>query len=323
MRSESVNNNLSVYFLVIILGITPLIVTCTRDEDSEAVRRESLTRKLTDDINADSLASYVAWMEGMGTRFALSDNHRDVAMAILTKFKTLGYSNTRLDSFMLDRTYGNIRYLQWQYNVIAPLFGTEFPDSVCIVGAHYDDILNTGDPFSVCPGANDNASGVAAALELARVIAKNNFSPKNTIEFIAFGAEELGLYGSKAYAEKAGGSSKKIKMMLNNDMIAYEPGSDPSAWYVVIKDYDNSHDLRTEAERMCIKYTSLGYIYDNTYNQQSDSYPFFQQGYEALFFFSNAIDPGYHSLDDRSDNCNFGYCREIVKISCAMLVYNN
>ena len=75
------------------------------------------------------------------------------------------------------------------------------------------------------PGANDNASGVAAALELARVMRKNNFSPRNTIEFIAFGAEELGLYGSKAYAAQANGSSKKIKMMLNNDMIAYEPGS--------------------------------------------------------------------------------------------------
>ena len=112
------------------LGITLLIVTCTRDEDSEAVRRESITRKLTDDINADSLASYVAWMEGMGTRFALADNHRDVAMAIAKKFKTLGYSNTRLDSFMLDRTYDNIRYQQWQYNVIATLDGTVFPDSV-------------------------------------------------------------------------------------------------------------------------------------------------------------------------------------------------
>ena len=127
MRSESVNKNHSAYFLLIILGLTLLIVTCTRDEDSEAVRRESLTRKLTEDINADSLESYVAWMEGMGTRFALADNHRDVAMAILMKFKTLGYSNTRLDSFLLDRTYDNIRYLQWQYNVIATLDGTCVP----------------------------------------------------------------------------------------------------------------------------------------------------------------------------------------------------
>jgi hypothetical protein len=323
MRSESINNNLSISFLVIILGITLLIVTCTRDEDPDAVRRESFTRKLTDDINADSLASYVAWMEAMGTRFALADNHRDVAVAISTKFKTMGYVNTRLDSFMIDRVYANIRYLQWQFNVIATLYGTVFPDSVCIVGAHYDDNLKTGDPFSVDPGANDNASGVAAALELARVIRKNNFSPQNTIEFIAFGAEELGLHGSKAYAGQAKISSKKIKLMLNNDMIAYEPGVDISAWNVIIKDYDNSHDLRQEAEKMCLKYTSLSYSNDNTYNQQSDSYPFFTEGYKALFFFSNITDPDYHSLDDSSVNCNFAYCSEIVKVSCALLVYNN
>lgn len=323
MRSESTNNYFPISFLLILLGISLLIVTCTRDDDPEAMHRESLTRNLTEDINADSLASYAAWMEGMGTRFALADNHRDVAMAILTKFVTLGYSNTRLDSFMIDRTYADIRYQQWQYNVIATLDGTVFPDSVCIVGAHYDDIVKTGDPFSVSPGANDNASGVAAALELARVIRKNSFSPQKTIEFIAFGAEELGLYGSKAYAAQATKSSKKIKMMLNNDMIAYEPGTDPSAWNVIIKDYDNSHDLRQEAERMCLKYTSLSYTNDNTYNQKSDSYPFFAEGFKALFFFSDKMDPEYHSLDDRTVNCNFGYCREIVKISCALLVYNN
>lgn len=323
MRSESVKKYLSTSFLLILLGITLLIVTCTKEDDSETVRRESITRVLTEDINADSLASYVAWMEGMGTRFALADNHRDVAMAILAKFITLGYSNARLDSFMIDRTYVNIRYQQWQYNVIATLDGTVFPDSVTIVGAHYDDIIKSGDPFSVSPGANDNAGGVAAALELARVFRKNSFSPQNTIEFIAFGAEELGLYGSKAYAAQAIRSSKKIKMMLNNDMIAYEPGTDPSAWNVIIKDYDNSHDLRQEAEKMCLKYTSLSYTNDNKYNQQSDSYPFYMEGNKALFFFSDKIDPEYHSLNDRSVHCNFGYCREIVKVSCALLVYNN
>ena len=131
------------------------------------------------------------------------------------------------------------------------------------------------------------------------------------------------MYGSRAYAAEANISSKKIKMMLNNDMIAYEPGIEPSAWNVIIKDYDNSHDLRQEAEKMCLKYTTLSYTNDNTYNQQSDSYPFFTEGFKALFFFSNTMDPGYHSLNDRSVNCNFAYCREIVKISCALLVYNN
>jgi Zn-dependent M28 family amino/carboxypeptidase len=112
-------------------------------------------------------------------------------------------------------------------------------------------------------------------------------------------------------------------MMLNNDMIAYETQAASSSWTVDIKDYDNSHELRQQAERMCRKFTSLDHKNDNTYNAQSDSYPFFEQGYKALFFFSNTMDPGYHSLTDRSINCNFEYCREIVKISCALLVYNN
>jgi len=323
MNPESVNINFSKSFLFLLLGISLFIVTCTKDKDPEEVRKESLARELAGDISADSLQSYIVWMEGLGTRFALADNHRDVALSILRKFKMLGYVNSRLDSFVLDRVYHDISYHQWQYNVIATLEGTTFPDSICIVGAHYDDNLRSGDPFAVTPGANDNGSGVAAALELARVFRKNNFSSLNTIEFIAFGAEELGLYGSKAYAAQASGSSKKIKMMLNNDMIAYEPSTGPSGWIVDIKDYDNSHELRREAERMCTNFTSLDFKNDNSYNQQSDSYPFFELGYKALFFFSDKMDPEYHSLNDRSVNCNFAYCREIVKISCALLVYNN
>jgi bacterial leucyl aminopeptidase len=310
-------------FLFIIIGISLCIITCTKDQDSEEVRKESLAMQLTGEISSDSLQSNISWMESMGTRFALAYNHRDVAISILKKFKMLGYENSILDSFLLDRTYEETSYHQWQYNVIARLEGTIFPDSVCIVGAHYDDNLRSGDPFSITPGANDNASGVAAALELARVFMKKKFSPANSIEFIAFGAEELGLYGSKAYASQTVARSKKIKMMLNNDMIAYEPSANPSEWTVDIKDYDNSHELREEAERMCLKFTSLNHKNDNTYNQQSDSYPFSLEGYKALFFFSDKMDPEYHSLNDRSVNCNFSYCSEIVKISCALLVYNN
>ena len=319
MKPESPKN----IFLFTILGMTIFIVTCTKDKDPEEVRRESMAVELTGNISADSLAAYIGWMESMGTRFALADNHRQIAMNFVRKFKMMGYNNSRLDSFFVDRMYGDIRYQQWQYNVIATIEGKTYPDSVCIAGAHYDDNLMAGDPFTTAPGANDNASGVAATLELARVFMNKNYSPVNTIEFILFGAEELGLYGSRAYVARAYEKSEGIKMMLNSDMIAYEPGTDPAAWIVDIKDYDNSHNLRLEAENLCTRFTSLNFKNDNTYNMQSDSYPFFEKGYRALFFFSSTLDPEYHSLNDRSVNCNFEYCREIVKISCALLVYNN
>jgi hypothetical protein len=316
-------NNLSVITLLLLSGLTLFITFCTKEEDPEKLRKEALTLELNEEINTDSLEAIVLWLQDMGTRFTLADNRRDVAVKIRKRFAMMGYQDARLDSFEIERTYRNINYRQWQYNVIATLEGNSYPDSVCIVGGHYDNILQSGDPFSIVPGANDNASGVAAAMEIARVMKRKDYSPRNTIEFIAFGAEELGLYGSSAYALYSNQHSRKIKFMLNNDMIAYQPNPDESSWIVNIIDYDNSHTLRLEAEQMCNRFTSLYSRNDNTYNKQSDSYPFYLYGYKAIFFDSDILDPNYHSPNDIADNCNFDYCREIVKISCALLVNNN
>jgi len=152
---------------------------------------------------------------------------------------------------------------------------------------------------------------------------KNNYAPANTIEFIAFGSEELGLLGSHAYANDAKLNSKKIKMMLNNDMIAYQPGTDQANWVVNIIDYDNSHTLRHKAEIISDRFSVLKYYNDNKYNMQSDSYPFYFNGYKALFFFSGSSDPFYHTLDDTVEKYNFDYCREIVKLCCGLLVDSN
>lgn len=310
-------------FFVSLAGLSLLVTNCKKDENPEIQAKEAMTLLLTNDISADSLESFVTWLQGMGTRFALSDGHRNVAISIKNRFIRMGYSDTKIDSFQIIKTYNSVNYDQWQYNVIATLEGNLSSDSVSIMGGHYDNILGTGDPFTIVPGANDNASGVAAALEVARVMKKNNYTPENTIRFIAFGSEELGLIGSNAYAADAAAGNAKIKFMLNNDMIAYEPDNDKANWSVDIMDYTNSEFLITEAEQLCSKYTALKYFNDNTHNKQSDSYPFFTNGYKALFFFAQKIDPNYHSLNDLASNCNFEYCREIVKISCAILVDKN
>ena len=323
MNKINLKSYKAIFLLILLPGLSLFLNNCRRDEVTEEQRRESIINKLNEDISADSLAQTVTWLQDMATRFALSGNNRRIAVQIQSRFKKIGYSDAIIDSFQINKLYQNIIYQKWQYNVIATLRGGTYPDSVCIIGAHYDDYLNAGDPFSVIPGANDNASGVAAALEIARVMKKNSYSPKNSIEFVAFGAEEIGLIGSTAYAAESQQNSRKIKFMLNNDMIAYTPSGNQAEWAVNILDYDNSHNLRAMTEKLCLKFTVLHSINDNTYNKQSDSYPFFINGYKALFFFSAYVDPNYHTLSDLSDNCNFGYCREIVKLSCSVLVDNN
>lgn len=308
--------------IVFILLIAVTLTTCKK-ELSEEEKREAIISDMLGDIAADSLANNILWLQNMGNRFTLTDNRRQVAVKIRKRFELLGYDDVEIDSFYINKIYRSINYDQWQYNVTATLQGTDKPDSLCVIGAHYDNILNSGDPFTIVPGANDNASGVAGVLEIARVIALNNYQPKSTIKFVAFGAEELGLLGSKAFATDPQGYFSKIRFMVNFDMIAYEPSLNPLSWIVNILDYDNSHTLRKEAERMCAKYTRLQYLNNNTSNKQSDSYSFFTNGYKAVFFFASSVDPNYHTLNDIAANCNFNYSSEIVKAGCALLINKN
>lgn len=97
-------------------------------------------------------------------------------------------------------------------------------DEIVVVGAHYDSVFN-------CPGANDNASGVAALLELARMF--KDARAKRTLRFVAFVNEELpffasGEMGSQHYAARSRQQSEKITAMLSLETIGYysdEPGS--------------------------------------------------------------------------------------------------
>jgi hypothetical protein len=313
---------------VILFSIFLLIVfilTCCTREDPDKIRKEEDILELVNEINADSLENDVVWFQNMGTRFCFSNNKRVIAEKIKKRFISMGYDNTIIDSFQVSVTFRSVYYLQYCYNVIATLEGTEYPDSLCIVGGHYDDVLTQGggDIFSVVPGANDNASGVAGVFETARVIKEKNFSPSGTIKFIAFGAEELGLLGSWDFSFDLNGFPGHIRFMLNFDMIAYETSPDPVNWKVNIMDYDNSHFLREEAEEMITKYTMLQYFNDNTFHNYSDSYPFSTSRNKAIFFFSGDSDPNYHTLSDIPANCNFEYCREIVEASCALLADKN
>jgi len=314
----------SILLFLSLFLITILVTQCKKETEPVKTEKEILTLALTNDVRADSLGEFVMWMQNMGTRFALADNHRSIAVKIKNRFIQLGYPDTKLDSFQISKKWRDgITYNQWQFNVIATLEGSTYPDSISIIGGHYDNILKTGTVINTAYGANDNASGVAAALEVARVMKKNNYLPKNTIKFIAYGAEELGLLGSHDLAFKSYMNNEKIKMMLNNDMIAYQPTMDKKQWWIDIMDYENSTDLRKKAQNMTQEYTVLNHVNINTYNKQSDSYPYSQYGYKAIFFFGYASDPNYHTLNDDASNCNFEYCREVVIISMALLIDMN
>lgn len=299
-----------------------MLIALTGCEKEPPMTREEYVRHVVEQVRTDSLESYVRWMEGMGTRFALADNNREVAIQIRNRFIAFGYPTARLDSFYLTRIFREITYSKWQYNVIATREGRE-PDSISIVGAHYDNYSADSDPFVLAPGANDNASGVAAVMEIARIIRKERFRPKHTIRFVAFAAEELGLHGSRFQATRDSTEGNKITMMINYDMISYLEDPSVTPWLVNIIHYDNSEALRNEAAELCAVNSNLAAYSDNTSYNRSDSYAYYLKGYKALFFHQSDIESTYHTSGDRTSVGNFDYCREIVKASFALVVDKN
>jgi len=103
-------------------------------------------------------------------------------------------------------------------NVIATLKGTTNPERVYVVSGHYDSMCTSPiDAKCDAPGANDDASGTAAVIELARVMSKRNFDA--TIVFMAVPGEEQGLLGASYFAEQAKQKAMDIEGMFTNDII--------------------------------------------------------------------------------------------------------
>jgi hypothetical protein len=125
-------------------------------------------------------------------------------------------------------------------NILATLKGTDPNDTrVYIVSGHYDsrvnDVMNAN---AVEPGANDDASGTAVSMELARVMAKTKFPA--TIIFMAVVGEEQGLYGSTNVAKRAKAENWNIDAMLNNDIVGNSHGMET--------DLKDNHSVRVFSE---------------------------------------------------------------------------
>lgn len=107
------------------------------------------------------------------------------------------------------------------YNVLGLVEGNDsiLKDEVIVLGAHYDHLGMKGD--SIYHGADDNASGIAALLEIAEKVKAHQNELKRSIIFIAFGAEEQGLLGSQFFVENPIVPIDQIKLMMNMDMLGH------------------------------------------------------------------------------------------------------
>lgn len=182
-------------------------------------------------------------------------------------------------------------------------------DKSIIISAHYDHLGKKDDIYY--PGADDNASGTAALMELAEEFAGCKDLRYNLV-FLATSAEENGLLGAKAFVADAGFDSSKVVCNLNIDMIARADNEhSPSQKYLYCIGTGNSTDFKTimtmaaEGVQTCSFDFSLDTDdYNTGMFTRADQYVFHKKKIPSIFFFSG-LHADYHKPTDTEDKINY------------------
>lgn len=175
-----------------------------------------IIREMMDQVNMDSLQATVQHLQDYQSRLWNSQNAFDASDWIAGRMAALGLEVEQQPFYASTWTGSG----QAAPNVIGIQRGTLYPDVYVVCGSHFDSfsyeaMYGGGD----CPGADDNATGVASVLESARIMTQYEF--EYSIVYCAYGCEEMGLYGSEAYASRCQQEGMEILGYFNNDMNGY------------------------------------------------------------------------------------------------------
>lgn len=275
------------------------LVTEPHPEVSTAILGE--IDDLVAEIKQDSLESYVLALQDFFVRLPNTDPAHAARDWIADKFSEFGYDSVLVDTFVGAQIPSYTPCLC--YNVMAYKVGTTLPDHKIIIGGHWDAVPNS-------PGADDNASGTAAVLEMARVL--KDIETSMTIIFIALDAEEAGLLGAHHYADAAAARNEDIVVMINSDMIAHLTNTNRANVYTA---YTYGYaDLWAD---MAATHGGIDITDVLVGGGSSDQRAFWDAGYHAIFVQEDLFSPNWHDPTDIADSMNFDYMTRMVRATAA------
>ncbi|UCE17092.1 MAG: M20/M25/M40 family metallo-hydrolase [Gemmatimonadota bacterium] len=274
-------------------------------------RTDDVIGAIVNQVSLEIVQSYVQRLQDFRTRFFASDSIWAAGQWLYDRFVEFGYTDVVFDNFV-ESEYGvPVR------NVIATKPGALYPDSVIIIGGHYDTIVyDASDYFVWAPGADDDASGVVGVLEAARILA--NVDLDCTVKFACWTAEEIGLYGAWHYATEAYDRRERIGLYINYDMLGNLDENDPSRNVTIYLNATAQAYADLMAE-MATEYTSLVPEQFPAFTAGSDHAPFMLHGYNILYAQEGDFSPYIHTGFDVTDNMNFPYMCEVVKMGLGTL----
>jgi hypothetical protein len=323
---------------------------------SQALAQAPLTRlnptvkQIVDQVSEERISATMKRLGEFGTRYVGSEQDsetRGIGAAqrwIEAQFKSYSPKlQVSLDKFTVKKSQRLPKDVDLA-NIVAVLPGTTDKDRYVIIGGHYDSIAskrgpgtpNTNDdgPRTAAelepnaPGVADDASGTAAVMELARVMSQYDFD--KSIVFVAFAAEEIGLNGSKNYADEAKAKNMVIEAMLNNDIIGTDvSGNGSSANNRVRLFSEGPEDSPSRALARYVKETSERYLPSMTvdmifrrdrFSRGGDHTSFVHDGYAAVRFTTPSENyANQHTATDTFANSSPAYTTRVAKMNAAAL----
>lgn len=279
---------------------SPLVPTSVKST-SVASRLDEVSEA---NIRADTLA-----LQNMNTRYHRSAASNTASDSILNRWQSLlpvGASVT-MESHSESP----------QKSVVLTIPSSFASSETVVIGAHLDSIHKPDN--LVAPGADDDASGVAALTEMIRIIRDRGMVFRRNIEFHAYAAEEAGLIGSADIAAKKKSASANISAMLQLDMIGYSSSQSD----------ETLHIIKTDTSPVLVRHLKdLASIYlGNTWKTgelsagTSDHKSWNNLGFHAAFAFENPQDynRALHTADDTIDRLNFKLAAKFTKLALAFL----
>jgi hypothetical protein len=333
-------------FLSILLTVSAVLSAQPAPAINPAVKT------IVDAVSEERITATLQRLEGFGTRNSLSsatDPEHGVGAArkwIYEQFQSYSPGlQVRYDTWHVRTLPPRVVRDTDFVNVVAVLPGKLHPERQFLVTAHYDSLalvwdkpedegnfakvnwVKTADA-PIAPGVSDDGSGVAAVLELARVMSQYEFS--NTIVFIAFAGEEEGLIGSTLYADNAHKEGMKIEGVLNNDIIGTDVGGDGRRNNRAVNVYSGDPNdspsrtlaryVKSAAERYLPEMRVNLVFRDDRFGRGGDHTPFDRNGYAAVRLTTTTEDYSHqHSPSDTFANASPPYTTLAARVNAAAL----
>jgi Zn-dependent M28 family amino/carboxypeptidase len=265
-------------------------------------------QKVVNKLDRARFDSTLTKLASFPTRHSTSTAFTEAATWARTQLNNMNYT-TRLQTVAVNG--GKSR------NIIAEKIGSgSEARQVVIVTAHLDSINLAGGPTASAPGADDNGSGSAGVLEIARVL--QDQAAKHDLRLILFGGEEQGLFGSKHYVGSLSFAEKKrIRAVVNMDMVGV---SNQTTRSVLIEGAQLSQTVITGLSKAAGTYTQL--TVETSLNPfASDHVPFINAGIPAVLTIEGAdsANVNIHSAKDTLDKIDSELALEILRMNLAFV----